>query len=355
MRVWLYAAFTGSALFVWSLTEAEVSILLTERYSDITLLVALWGSAWFLTYRFAAPYTGKAWARKRLYLASSILSIAAAFLVIVYDSIFHAVVAYMLSTISLALSISTSISSIVRGDPSGDLASLITRIRVFPGLFHILLALLFTLFNINSGLILALISILAVIVIVSERNPVIPAITLEVVDKLADGLINNRTTENTQPIPLIATLIALLSISKLIYMPRAISTNIFLGIALYASALSLGSILGAIIRSKSLLFGLISSSIFTVLLTGSTIARFTIVAMLLSLTDVNAFLNTTVIAPWRLILLSWRIAVSLLAFSLIISLLWGVVGEPEPIIILLTLILSLTGIFLSLRKRTVWI
>lgn len=351
MRVWPYVAFTGSVLFVWSLTEAEVSLLLTDRYTDIALLVAIWGVTWFLSYRMAVPYTAHAYSRKRLYFASTILSVSAASLVMLFDSIFHAMIAYLLSTSSLALSISTSMASILRGDPSGDIASLIAKLRVYPGIAHAMLAVLYTLFDVHILAIILIIIILMMLIIVQERAPIIPAITLEVVDKFTEALIHPNKEGNRVSIPIIALLISMLSIAKLVYMPSAVSANIYMGIALYAGALALGAILGTVIKSGTTLFiTLLISSILT-LIVDPWLFKFTIIAIMLAFTDINAFLTTAIMVPSKIPVLSWRIALSLLVFSVLIAFISELYGRIELILGFLILIVSISGL-LMLRKRS---
>ncbi|ABM81308.1 hypothetical protein [Hyperthermus butylicus] len=130
-----------------------------------------------------------------------------------------------------------------------------------------------------------------------ERTPIIPAITLEVVDKFTEALINPRKEDNRITIQIIALLISMLSIAKLVYMPSAVSSNIYMSLTLYAGALTLGAILGTLIRSGTKLFiSLLILSILT-LIVDPWLFKFTIIATMLTFTDINAFLTTAIMLP----------------------------------------------------------
>ncbi|MCE4629139.1 MAG: hypothetical protein F7C82_02555 [Desulfurococcales archaeon] len=351
LRIWAYIAFTGIVLFVWSLTEAEVSLLLTDRYTDIALLVAFWGIAWFFSYRIAFPYTGQASARKRLYGVAAAFSVLAVSLVTLYDSIYHAMAAYLLSTSSLALSISTSMASILRGNPTGDITGLVAKLRIYPGIAHALVALAYTVFNIHAIIVTIILIILLIVVVLQERTPIIPAVTLEVMDRFTDALIHPYKEERTIPTPIIAFIISMLSIAKLVYMPSAVSTDIYLGIALYAAALALGAFLGTIIRSTSTLFAILITSSLAILYIEPWLFKFTVIATLLAFTDINAFLTTAIKLPSRISALTWRISLSLLVFSLLLAVLAELYGSIEVVIPFLIIVISIVGV-ISLRKKS---
>lgn len=351
MRIWTHIAFTGTVLFIWSLTEAEVSLLLTDRYTDIALLVAIWGIAWFFSYRIAFPYTSQASTRKRLYAIATTSSILAVSLVTLFDSIYHAMVAYLLSTSSLALSISTSMASILRGDPTGDIAGLVSKLRIYPGIAHALLAISYTVFNIHAIIVTIILVILLIAIILQERRPIIPAITLEVMDRFTDALIHPYKEERTIPTPIIAFIISMLSIAKLVYMPSAVSTDIYLGITLYAGALALGAFLGTIIKSTSTLLAILVASSVAILYLEPWLVKFTIIATLLAFTDINAFLTTAIKLPSRIPFLTWRISLSLLVFSLLLAIVAELYGNIEIILSILLLAIGLIGL-VSQRKRS---
>lgn len=323
MRLLWRAWYIGSLLLVWSLAEAYVSRDLKGSYSA-SLIVAAWGVTWFASNAVFIKHTLTPSSRRKLYAISALAAVTS-LITLHYAShkVVGALAAYLLSTSSLAIATTASVASILRGSIVHDLGAHIARLRIYPGLTHALMALLFKLIDpaFSLPVLVLLVAVPSAIMILSEKPPIIPAVTIEVFDRFTSLLLKGEYINNGSPrIPfsLIALIISALSVAKLLYLPRAMGeVGVYHALVVYATALVMGAFVGAYYRSPIAMLILMGAAAGSTIISLHPLATLFFMVASLAYIEVYAFISTALITPTRIPLLSWRIGLSMMVISII--------------------------------------
>ncbi|MCE4601070.1 MAG: hypothetical protein F7C38_05845 [Desulfurococcales archaeon] len=344
-RLWLYILYIGLLLYTWSMAEAGVSLAYQGRPESISLIVALWGFSWFISYRVALLNAGSVEGRRRTIAYSSLSSAIALILSLANGGDYLLAASYVLSTAALALGTGSIISSILRGAPAGDITGMIFKARVYPGLVHAGLVLASSTVHYHPLALASTILLVAALIAASESRPLVPAVSLEVIDRFADALLEgpSRAYFNGYLRGLAAFMIAVLSIARILYLPGAIEGGLTTGMLLYAVSLMLGAFLGSLVGFRTALLVVLVSSLVSWMGPRPYI-DLAVIVMLFSLLDVKAFLATAMGMPSRIPELSWRISLLIMVFSLATALVVRVLGEPRAILLSAVMLAAVVGL-----------
>ncbi|MEB3806462.1 MAG: hypothetical protein GSR73_02995 [Desulfurococcales archaeon] len=351
-RLWLYILYIGLLLYTWSMAEASVSLAYQGRPESVSLIVALWGFSWFVSYRVALLNAGSVEGRRRTIAYSSFSSAIALILSLADRGEYLLTVSYMLSTAALALGTGSIISSILRGEPGGDIAGMIFKARVYPGIVHAGLVLASALVYYHPLALASIILLVAALIAASESRPLIPAVSLEVIDRFTDALLEGPSGVHFDRYlsGLAAFMIAVLSIARILYLPGAIEGGLVAGMMLYAVSLMLGAFLGSMVGFRTVLLVVLVSSLVSWMGPRPYI-DLAVIVMLFSLLDVKAFLATAMSMPSRIPELSWRISILVMMFSLVTALAVRVLGEPRVILLSAVTLAAVAGLLAGGWRR----